>query len=222
MFNYECELCNKSFCTTDEQKNPVCNNCKEIYNISDDYIYGTGEYAEKENPDTKKEKKEPKTPVGDGKTCVMCGKKNAGKYYVCDACIFEYNLTQEQLNEMGGLREKSDQTSNLATQKNEPKKPEVQHNVEKDEKLSTYSKEETEDNYLRQLHNIDSKLDSLIELENRNVSQNDRIDNAMYDDVVKALWSIAANIKTIKSITLFMFVLFIIGVIYAFLVTLSY
>ena len=59
MFNYECELCNKPFCTTDEQKNPVCNHCKEAYNINDDYIYGTGEYAKKKEPPAKVEKKKP-------------------------------------------------------------------------------------------------------------------------------------------------------------------
>ena len=50
MFNYECELCNKSFSATEEQKNPVCPSCRELYNINNDYIYGTGEYAKKKTP----------------------------------------------------------------------------------------------------------------------------------------------------------------------------
>ncbi len=36
--------------------------------------------------------------------CRMCGLLHNGKYVVCSACISEYNLTSEQITEMGGLR----------------------------------------------------------------------------------------------------------------------
>lgn len=38
--------------------------------------------------------------------CIMCGKEHTGDYYVCNACITEYNLTEEQIMEMGGKRDK--------------------------------------------------------------------------------------------------------------------
>lgn len=42
--------------------------------------------------------------------CLMCGKPHAGKYVICGACIAEYNLTREQIKEMGGLRQIESET----------------------------------------------------------------------------------------------------------------
>lgn len=36
--------------------------------------------------------------------CRMCGLLHNGKYVVCSACISEYNLTSDQITEMGGPR----------------------------------------------------------------------------------------------------------------------
>ena len=217
MFNYECELCNKPFCTTDEQKNPVCNHCKEAYNISDDYIYGTGEYAKKKEPPAKVEKKKPKPPVGDGKTCVMCGKEHTGKYYVCDTCIYEYNLTDNQLYEMGGLRENPKEES-PATPEQEPQPtPSEQKSEAKSQALSKMSSVSPEATNLDLLTDINEKLDTLIEMQEQNQKHNATTDEAVTDDIVRALWNIAANVATLRNITMFMFVLFLISSVIAIL-----
>ena len=221
MFNYECELCNKPFCTTDEQKNPVCNHCKEAYNISDDYIYGTGEYAKKKEPPAKVEKKKPKPPVGDGKTCVMCGKEHTGKYYVCDTCIYEYNLTDNQLYEMGGLRENPKEESPdeiHATPEQEPQPtPSEQKSEAKPQALSKMSSVSPEATNLDLLTDINEKLDTLIEMQEQNQKHNATTDEAVTDDIVRALWNIAANVATLRNITMFMFVLFLISSVIAIL-----
>mgnify|MGYP004551867871 FL=1 len=221
MFNYECELCNKPFCTTDEQKNPVCNHCKEAYNISDDYIYGTGEYAKKKEPPAKIEKKKPKPPVGDGKTCVMCGKEHTGKYYVCDTCIYEYNLTDSQLYEMGGLRENPkeespDETTAASEQKPQPTPSEPKSET-KPQALSKKSSISPGATNLDLLTDINEKLDTLIEMQEQNQKHNATTDEAVTDDIVRALWNIAANVATLRNITMFMFVLFLISSVIAIL-----
>lgn len=221
MFNYKCELCNKPFCTTDEQKNPVCNHCKETYNISDDYIYGTGEYAKKKEPPAKVEKKKPKPPVGDGKTCAICGKEHTGKYYVCDACIYEYNLTDSQLYEMGGLREnpKEEAPDEIsATPEQEPQPtPSEQKSEAKPQALSKMSSVSPEATNLDLLTDINEKLDTLIEMQEQNQKHNAITDEAVTDDIVRALWNIAANVSTLRNITMFMFVLFLISSVIAIL-----
>lgn len=221
MFNYECELCNKPFCTTDEQKNPVCNHCKEAYNINDDYIYGTGEYAKKKEPPAKVEKKKPKPPVGDGKTCVMCGKEHTGKYYVCDTCIYEYNLTDSQLYEMGGLREKPKEESpneTTAASEQEPQPiPSEPKSEPKPQALSKKSSISPEATNLDLLTDINEKLDTLIEMQELNQKHNGTTEEAVTDDIVRALWNIAANVTTLRNITMFMFVLFLISSVIAIL-----
>ena len=221
MFNYECELCNKPFCTTDEQKNPVCNHCKEAYNISDDYIYGTGEYAKKKEPPAKVEKKKSKPPVGNGKTCVMCGKEHTGKYYVCDTCIYEYNLTDNQLYEMGGLRENpKEESPDEATAASEqepqptPSEPKSETKPQALSKKSSISHGNTD---LDLLTDINEKLDTLIEMQELNQKHNGTTEEAVTDDIIRALWNIAANVATLRNITMFMFVLFLISSVIAIL-----
>lgn len=220
MFNYECELCNKQFCTTDEQKNPVCNHCKEAYNISDDYIYGTGEYAKKKEPPAKVEKKKPKPPVGDGKTCVMCGKEHTGKYYVCDTCIYEYNLTDSQLYEMGGLRENPkeespNETTAASEQEPQPTPSEPKSEAKPQALSKKFSVNPGTD--LDLLTDINEKLETLIEMQEQNQKHNATTDEAVTDDIVRALWNIAANVATLRNITMFMFVLFLISSVIAIL-----
>ena len=220
MFNYECELCNKPFCTTDEQKNPVCNHCKEAYNISDDYIYGTGEYAKKKEPPAKIEKKKPKPPVGDGKTCVMCGKEHTGKYYVCDTCIYEYNLTDSQLYEMGGLRENPkeespNETTAASEQEPQPTPSEPKSEAKPQALSKKFSVNPGTD--LDLLTDINEKLETLIEMQEQNQKHNATTDEAVTDDIVRALWNIAANVATLRNITMFMFVLFLISSVIAIL-----
>lgn len=220
MFNYECELCNKPFCTTDEQKNPVCNHCKEAYNISDDYIYGTGEYAKKKEPPAKVEKKKPKPPVGDGKTCVMCGKEHTGKYYVCDTCIYEYNLTDSQLYEMGGLRENpKEESPNETTAASEQEPQPTPSEPKSEQKPQALSKKSSVSpgTDLDLLTDINEKLDTLIEMQELNQKHNGTTEEAVTDDIVRALWNIAANVATLRNITMFMFVLFLISSVIAIL-----
>lgn len=220
MFNYECELCNKPFCTTDEQKNPVCNHCKEAYNISDDYIYGTGEYAKKKEPPAKVEKKKPKPPVGDGKTCVMCGKEHTGKYYVCDTCIYEYNLTDSQLYEMGGLRENpKEESPNETTAASEQEPQPTPSEPKSEQKPQALSKKSSVSpgTDLDLLTDINEKLDTLIEMQELNQKHNGTTEEAVTDDIVRALWNIAANVATLRNITMFMFVLFLVSSVIAIL-----
>lgn len=40
MYQYQCEICGKTYSSAKEQKNFVCNDCKDEYRINDDYIYG--------------------------------------------------------------------------------------------------------------------------------------------------------------------------------------
>lgn len=54
--------------------------------------------------------------------CIMCGKEHTGDYYVCNACIAEYNLTNEQLLEMGGLRNKTENSENVSFKENTSQK----------------------------------------------------------------------------------------------------
>lgn len=221
MFNYECELCNKSFSATEKQKNPVCPSCRELYNINDDYIYGTGEYAKKKTPIEQTKKKESKPPVGDGKTCAICGKEHTGKYYVCDACIYEYNLTDSQLYEMGGLRknpkEESPDEATAASEQEPQPTPSEPKSETKPQALSKKSSISHGNTDLDLLTDINEKLDTLIEMQELNQKHNGTTEEAVTDDIVRALWNIAANVATLRNITMFMFVLFLISSVIAIL-----
>ncbi len=126
--------------------------------------------------------------------CVMCGKKHGGDYYVCDSCIMEYNLTKDQILNMGGSRDNSESIGNAPTkeaQKTTTKKPEV----------SPLPAQEEPDSSSHPSQGIDAKLDELIALmkENKDINDHSFI----------ALCNIDSNIKTIKSIAVTMFTLFV-------------
>lgn len=151
MFNYECEKCNKLFCTTDKQIHPVCNHCKEVYNISDDYVYGSETCTEKESS--------------------------------------------------------ADETTSMPKQHPLPSssEPDLNSQVSSNESIVI-----SEDAYLDLLTDMNAKLETLIKLQEQNQKHNATADEVTTDDIVRALWNIAANVTTLKKITVFMFVLFIV------------
>lgn len=67
------------------------------------------------------------------------------------------------------------------------------------------------------LTDINEKLDALIEMQEQNQKHNATTDEAVTDDIVRALWNIAANVATLRNITMFMFVLFLISSVIAIL-----
>ena len=98
--------------------------------------------------------------------CVMCGKSHTGKYYVCDACISEYNFTKDQILEMGGLRDTSESTNNTNNTnnriytKNDPQRP-----VSKRPDASNVLKRKDTDEYiyyLRRIHNNISTIRTIM------------------------------------------------------------
>lgn len=164
MHQYECELCKSAYSTNEDQKNHVCDTCRKIYDVEDDYIYGLGEYADEK------------------------------KKTITNSIIREEHCapqTQEHFLKTEDPRKNSVPTSKAALTKDS-------------------SQKQPENDYMVQLHNINSNLEKLIDLEIRNVNLNESIDNAMYENVIKTLCSIATNIKTLKNIAVIMFTLFII------------
>lgn len=61
------------------------------------------------------------------------------------------------------------------------------------------------------LKDVNLKLETLIELQEQNQKHNGATEEALTDDIVRAVWNIAVNVATIKSIALFMFVLVVVS-----------
>lgn len=151
----------------------------------------------------------------------MCGKEHTGKYYVCDTCIYEYNLTDSQLYEMGGLREspkeKSPNETTAASEQEPQPAPSEPKSEAKPQALSKMSSVGPEAANLDLLTDINEKLDTLIEMQELNQKHNGATEEAVTDDIVRALWNIAANVTTLRNITMFMFVLFLMSSVIAIL-----
>ena len=122
---------------------------------------------------------------------------------------------------MGGLRENPKEESPdeiSATPEQEPQPtPSEQKSEAKPQALSKMSSVSPEATNLDLLTDINEKLDTLIEMQEQNQKHNATTDEAVTDDIVRALWNIAAIVSTLRNITMFMFVLFLISSVIAIL-----
>ena len=129
-------------------------------------------------------------------------------------------MTDSQLYEMGGLREnpKKESPDEIpATPEQEPQPtPSEPKSEQKPQALSKKSSVSPGTD-LDLLTDINKKLDTLIEMQELNQKHNGTTEEAVTDDIVRALWNIAANVATLRNITMFMFVLFLISSIIAIL-----
>ena len=129
--------------------------------------------------------------------------------------------TDSQLYEMGVLRvnpkeESPDETSAASEQEPQPtpSEPKAEAKPQALSKMSSVSPEATN---LDLLTDINEKLDTLIDMQEQNQKHNAITDEAVTEDIVRALWNIAANVATLRNITMFMFVLFLISSVIAIL-----
>lgn len=130
--------------------------------------------------------------------CIMCGIPHTGKYVICDTCINEYNLTPEQITEMGGLR----------TDDTEDKSGNIKVN-NSDESTATITGAGTQDTT-----NTYSDQQQIIE-------KRDSGENTSPESYTNVLYHIAHALDTIKSIVFFYFVITIIGLVIFILSVLS-
>lgn len=129
--------------------------------------------------------------------CLMCGKPHAGKYVICGACIEEYNLTLEQIKEMGGLRQIESETESTSL---DPNKKNTASNTKKvyAEDTSSY-------------------------LANQKTTQSSNPHtNVQTDPYIHLITKLTNDINTIKSILVIYFTVTVIGIVIYILYILSY
>lgn len=122
--------------------------------------------------------------------CVMCGKPHAGKYVVCGACITEFNLTQDQIEDMGGLRQIEPKTKSSSL---DSAKKNTVSNTEK-------------------IHKEAGSLSTAYQKTATTQSLNPST-NAQADPYINLITKLTKDVNTIKSILLFYFVFTVIGMV---------
>ena len=121
----------------------------------------------------------------------MCGKEHTGDYYVCNACITEYNLTEEQIMEMGGKRDKFEINNSVSP-------------IETDQSVKKMSEPKP---IVKENENVHTQQESQVQQKNMTTqTQNNS------DPYLIMLRRIDSNLYTIKTIIVILFTLFLIGV----------
>lgn len=130
--------------------------------------------------------------------CRMCGLLHNGKYVVCSACISEYNLTSDQITEMGGLRVNDAETisDDINTDI-----PEEAATIPDGTRKTTTSDEQT-----------DQEQDN---------EKGDMEETYAPESYTNVLYHIAHDLDIIKSIMVFYFVITVIGLVIYILTAMS-